>query len=101
MQIQSSSKGRSPLLNGRDQFERVLQHFSGQFKSIKGSWAFGSNLREFNYWTKGGFSIHEAAFRTRAGKQAKAYGYSSIEIPVIEGRKGQYTYVEVLFSRID
>src|SRR5579871_119786 len=92
---------RSKLLNGSEQFRKIVRFFSGQFSSIKGNWQFGDNLNTVNKLTAGGkMSVEEAAGQTWTGEQAAAAGYKKVTLlGPPEGTPGNYTTVKVLFEK--
>jgi hypothetical protein len=92
---------RSALLRGHEQFQRVLAHFRGSFRAIRGSWSYGDNLAEFNRLTGRGVSPQEAATQTWTGRQAGQAGYTRAVINPrgTEGTPGNYTKVSVTFER--
>jgi hypothetical protein len=88
---------RSEVLRGEEQFERVMLHFGGQVKSIRGSWSYGSNLAAFNKATGAGRAAEKAALETWTGEQAVAQGYAKVQVVSLEGQPGAYTKVVVRF----
>jgi hypothetical protein len=88
---------RSELLRGEEQFERVMMHFGGKVKSIRGSWSYGTNLAKFNEATGAGRSAEKAAFETWTGQQSAAQGYTKVAVVSLEGKPGAYTKVVVRF----
>lgn len=93
---------RSTLLKGYEQFQAILSFFEGQFTAIKGSWQFGSNLARFNELTAPGpgqLSPNAAAAATWSGQQAAAAGFRTVQVTNLQGTPGNYTTVQVLFTR--
>ena len=88
---------KSSVLRGREQFQKILQFFTGRFKGIRGSWSFGTNLEAFNKAITAGMSPVEAALKTWTGQQAKDAGYSRVVIRSLEGPAGHYSKVTVSF----
>lgn len=88
---------RSALLRGEEQFERVMLHFAGKVKSIRGSWSYGTNLAKFNEATGAGRAAEKAALETWTGEQAVAQGYGKVAVVSLEGKPGAYTKVVVRF----
>lgn len=90
---------RSPLLRGAEQFHAILKFFEGEFTSIIGKWQWGSNLARFNELTARGVSPEIAAARTWTGEQAGKAGFRTIKVLSSEGDPGNYTDVQVEFTR--
>jgi hypothetical protein len=88
---------RSTVLRGADQFRKILVHFAGRFKSIRGSWSYDDNLATFNRAVLAGLSQEEAALKTWTGQQAAAAGYTRAVIRSVEGQPGNYTKVVASF----
>jgi hypothetical protein len=55
---------RSTVLRGAEQFKKILVHFAGRFKGIRGSWSFDDNLADFNRAILAGGSQEKAAAKT-------------------------------------
>lgn len=88
---------RSTVLRGAEQFGRILRHFAGRFKGIRGNWQFGDNLAAFNWAIKAGSLPAEAALQTWTGRQAQAAGFSLVENLRLSGKPGAYTDVRADF----
>jgi len=90
---------RSTVLHGAEQFKKILVHFAGRFRSIRGSWSYDDNLATFNRAVLAGASPEEAALKTWTGQQAAAAGYGRAVIRSVEGQPGNYTKVVASFLR--
>ena len=90
---------RSPLLRGAEQFQRILAHFSGRFRGIRGSWSYGDNLEAFNNAIRAGRTLEAAALETWTGQQAAAAGYTHVIIRSTEGAPGNFQRALVVFER--
>jgi len=97
---------RSPLIRGKEAFAKVMEHFGPEVKRIKGNWTtstsekYGSdNLKTLNELTSKGISIEDAAKETWTGKQAATFGFTQVKKTFSEGSPGQYSLVEVLFTK--
>jgi len=88
---------RSIVLHGAEQFRRILRHFAGRFRGIRGNWQHGDNLKVFNRTTAAGMTSEEAALQTWTGRQAQAAGFSRVENIRAFGSPGVYTDVRVDF----
>lgn len=76
-----------------------MARFQDEVRGIKGGWHWGDNLMEFNRLSAQSRSNEETAFRTWTGQQALKFHFSQVEFLKLEGSPGQYTDVEVLFTR--
>jgi hypothetical protein len=90
---------RSTVLRGAEQFKKILVHFAGRFKGIRGSWSFDDNLAAFNRAVLAGEPHEEAALKTWTGQQAAAAGYGRVVIRSLEGQPGSYEKVVASFLR--
>lgn len=88
---------RSNVLHGAEQFQRILQHFAGRFRAIRGNWVYGDNLLSFNVDVAAGLSLEQAALQTWTGKQAVAGGFGRVEIVEVDGLPGSFSQVKVNF----
>jgi hypothetical protein len=71
---------RHSELSGREQFDRIMSHFRGQFTHIVGYWQLkdkvdSDNLRMFRKGIADGKSPKDAALGTWTGQRAKEIGY--------------------------
>jgi hypothetical protein len=73
----------------------------GNVKAIEGKWvaAMPSNLITFNRLTSEGMSAAEAAAQTFTGKMAARYGFTKVNVGQLKGNPGNYTNVEVTFTK--
>lgn len=92
---------RSRILSGKDQFQKILNYFEGQFAFISGVWFEGDNIATFNRLTGAGVSVEEAALQTWTGQQAKAAGYTEPKVHRLYGKTGRYIIVEIDFYKKD
>jgi hypothetical protein len=100
MVLRTKWKGkRSPLLKGSEQFKKILKHFRGRFKGIRGSWSYGDNLNTFNRLIRKGLSPEEAALKTWTGQQASGAGYTKVIVRSLEGTPGNFKKVVVTFTK--
>lgn len=87
---------------GRDEFDRILDHFGHSVRVIKGDWVrrLGQtdNLDEFNAGIATGIPPESAALQTWTGRQAARRGFGRVKIKVLDGLP-PYDEVEVLFYR--
>lgn len=97
---------RSPLLRGKESFEAILQHFGPKVKRIQGNWTLSSsnkygsdNLKTVNELTAKGVPLEEAVKQTWTGQQAAASGFSQTAKIFANGGPGNYSVVEVLFTK--
>ncbi|WP_065586081.1 hypothetical protein [Gilliamella sp. App4-10] len=96
----------SPI-RGSDMFSQMMNHYGENVKSIRGNWmnleksATNKNLGIINKLTSQGVSLEEAVTHTWTANQAAKYGFSQLEILLarVKGTPGNYTKVEVLFSK--
>ena len=90
---------RSSVLRGGEAFQNILRHFGSAVKTIRGSWTYGDNLATFNRLTAEGMSPEAAAAKTWTGLQAEKAGFTSVTVGPLEGTVGNYTNVQVTFTR--
>lgn len=88
---------RSKVLQGAEQFQLILQHFTGRFHAIRGNWVYGDNLRSFNVGVAAGMSLEQAALQTWTGRQATAAGFGRVEIVEVYDLLGSFSQVKVNF----
>ena len=88
---------RSMVLHGAEQFQLILQHFTGRFRAIRGNWVYGDNLQSFNMAVAAGLSVEQAALQTWTGQQALAAGFGRVEIVELYGASGSFSQVKVNF----
>jgi hypothetical protein len=87
-------------IRGAEQFKKIVDYFGlEKIRSIKGSWSFGDNLSAFNNAIAGGATPEAAAAGTWTGKQAKEVGFTAVHVMRTYGVAGNYTKVEVSFTR--
>jgi hypothetical protein len=88
---------------GKWMFRQMLNHFGASVTAIQGNWigAMSDNLIELNKLTVGGaMSIEDAAKRTWTGTRASEFGYTQVRLfGLPSGTPGNYTHVQVLFTR--
>jgi hypothetical protein len=93
---------RVSALRGKEQFEAILDHYTGRVRRIIGYWmAEGDNLETFNRLTAppDGLPPQEAALLTWTGQQASRAGYSQVRIEELTGAPGRYIIVQIAFER--
>ena len=90
---------RSAVLRGEEQFDLIMRHFGGSATSVRGAWAYGTNLEKFNMLVREGKSVQDAARGTWTGEQAARFGFTQVTVRAIEGPQGMHTAVSVLFHR--
>jgi hypothetical protein len=67
--------------------------------AVRGHWAFGTNLEEFNALVSAGATDEEAAAGTWTGRRVAKYGFTKVASVSAEGEPGAYKPVEALFVR--
>ncbi len=82
-------------------FEISWTHFTQNnipIHGVRGSWAYGTNLKTINDLTKNNrLSLPEAAKQTWAFGQASGKGFSTVQILDSDGTPGNYISVDVVF----
>jgi hypothetical protein len=73
---------RSTVLRGREQFDRVMEHFRGRVNAVQGYWVYGDNLAAINRLTRPphNLTLEQAAARTWTGEQAARHGFTRVRI---------------------
>ena len=90
---------RSSVLNGSQEFARIMQFFAGQFTGILANWQYGTNLGRVNELTGNGMPIDQAVRQTWTGQRAAENGFTQVRITEQSGSPGSYSTVKVLFAR--
>lgn len=88
-------------LRGREQFEKIMEHFKGRVLTINAYWIYGDNLEDFNRLTgsPNNMDPKEAAEHTWTGEQALAYGFTTVVLESLTGSPGHYTEVSLHFAK--
>jgi hypothetical protein len=90
--------GEDSPVRGTAMFKKMLNHFGGAVKGIRGVWTYGDNLRELNRLTKSGMSVAQAAEKTWTGKRAIDSGFKSMKVIEAVGTPGNYSRIIVVFE---
>ncbi len=67
--LKDKDGNRSPLLKGKDQFQKILHHFEGQFVGIEAAWGelhgdmLNDNFTAYKQFRDLGYSEEESAFK--------------------------------------
>jgi hypothetical protein len=86
-------------LRGKEMFDMTMSYFGPAVKQVEGNWRYGDNLKVFNELTAKNVSPIEAAKATWTGQQAARHGYTEASIKAIDGKKGDYYDVSVIFTK--
>lgn len=98
----SDAGNRVPGFSGKDQYKKMLKHFSGKFKGIKAIWTHGDNLAHINKFTAPphSYSLGLAVRGTWSYQRALEAGHSKLKvIEAIKDTSGTYSKVVVVFER--
>lgn len=101
-QLRDIEGNRSVFLSGKEEFQRIMEHFGKRVKRIQGTWLYGDNLAEFNRLVgpPHGLDVFEAAAQTWTGKNAAKYGYTEVKIlKLTKSIRGDYNSVKVIFEK--
>ena len=96
----------SPIRGG-DMFDKMMNHYGDNVKGIRGNWMnldkseSNKNLGIINKLTSQGVPLKDAVMKTWTAAQAIRYGYteSKIQTDYVKGDSGNYTKVEVIFTK--
>ena len=88
---------RSTVVRGAEQFQKIVRHFVGRFRGLRGNWKYEDNLAAFNQAIGNGMTLEQAAMHTWTGQQALIAGYPRVEFIELAGQSGAYHTVKVNF----
>jgi RHS repeat-associated protein len=88
----------SPMRGGQ-MFQQMMEHFGSNVKGVAGNWYYGDNLAAVNQLTAQGVSLEKAVSQTWTAGQAAKYGFSTPAVQSAVGNPGNYSKIQVIFSK--
>jgi len=86
-------------VRGTDLFRQMMSHFGDHAKGVWGKWVRGTNLDKVNELTARGVSLEDAITQTWTANRAREAGFGRATLKKEVGKPGEYTDLEVEFTR--
>ena len=98
--------GEGSSLRGTEMFNRMMQHFGDEVRTIQGVWLKGpsgnpsTNIDKVNELTGTGMALEEAITHAWTVTRARKLGYVKVRLlGTPEGSPGKYTRIDVLIEK--